>query len=112
MQKTDGMTVVQTVHSVQEAELIKAYLGSQGISALVQGESYGRISGFTYGPLSEVDVLVPAGDSVHAKELIARTSQNEKVARPKTKMLTWEKAFLWGIVALFFLTLFIFIFTR
>jgi hypothetical protein len=54
-----------------EAEMIKAFLESQGIQVILNQESVGRTIGLSAGTLGQVDVLVPEEQLIPAKALLA-----------------------------------------
>jgi hypothetical protein len=53
------LVIVCTVRSELTANVIKSHLESEGIPVLLQGETYGRMIGFTVGTLGQVNILVP-----------------------------------------------------
>ncbi len=62
---------VYTANGKLSAEMIKAFLGSQGIEAMVSQESAGSTYGLTVGPLGEVDILVEQHDEARARQVLA-----------------------------------------
>jgi len=53
-----------------QAELLRGLLESQGISVRLSQEGIARVYGFTVGPLSEVDLLVPESQLPAAQKVI------------------------------------------
>jgi hypothetical protein len=62
---------VYTAAGQLEAEMIKAFLESQGIQVILNQESVGRTIGLSAGTLGQVDVLVPEEQLIPAKALLA-----------------------------------------
>ena len=62
--------VVYTAHGQLDAEMIKAFLQSNGIEVIVAGESAGTGFGIVYGPLGDMDIYVPNKDADHARSIL------------------------------------------
>jgi hypothetical protein len=63
--------VVWRAANLMEAQIVKGRLVSEGIPAIVRGESLGHIYGLTAGKLASVDVLVPAPLAEKALQILA-----------------------------------------
>lgn len=53
-----------------EADMLKAFLESQGLTVFLSQESVGRTLGLSAGTLGKVDVLVPEEQVAEAKDLL------------------------------------------
>ncbi len=53
-----------------EAQIVKGRLTSEGIPAIVRGESLGQIYGLTAGRLASTDVLVPGLLAEEARQIL------------------------------------------
>lgn len=62
--------VVWAAANLMEAQIVKGRLVSQGIPAIVRGESLGPIYGLTAGKLASTDVLVPALLAEKAQQIL------------------------------------------
>jgi hypothetical protein len=62
---------VYTAAGQLEAEMIKAFLESQGIQVILNQESVGRTIGLSAGTLGQVDILVPEAQLSSTKTLLA-----------------------------------------
>ncbi|MEZ4637490.1 MAG: DUF2007 domain-containing protein [Caldilineaceae bacterium] len=62
--------VVWQAANLMEAHVVKGRLVSEGIPAIVSGESLGRIYGLTAGRLASTDVLVPALLADKARQIL------------------------------------------
>ena len=62
--------VVWEAANLMEAQVVKGRLISEGIPAIVRGESLGHIYGLTAGKLASTDVLVPALLAEKAKQIL------------------------------------------
>lgn len=60
-----------------DAETVRLFLGSNGITAYVTQESAGVIYGLTVGPLGEARVLVSADEAERALLLLAAMEEGE-----------------------------------
>ena len=61
---------VVVVQGELQAELIRGLLESQGIPVRLSQEGVARVYGFTVGPLSEVELLVPENQLSDAQQVI------------------------------------------
>lgn len=75
----EKIVVVYTANGKLEAESIRIFLESFGIKAGLSGESVASVYGFTAGPLSEVQVLVPESQEEEARSLLARMENGDFV---------------------------------
>ena len=66
----EGMAVVQTVQGLLRAQVIKGYLRSHNIPAVLDYESAGPAIGITVDGLGEVRVLVPVRMEQRARRLL------------------------------------------
>jgi hypothetical protein len=62
--------IVYIAHGVLDAEMMRAFLESNGIRAFIMQESVGLTYGLTLGPLGECKILVEPKNVVAARELI------------------------------------------
>ncbi len=62
--------VVWEAANLMEAQVVKGRLSSEGIPAIVRGESLGQIYGLTAGKLASTDVLVPAPLAEKARQIL------------------------------------------
>lgn len=62
--------VVWEAANSMEAQIVKGRLISEGVPAIVRGESLGQIYGLTAGKLASVDVLVPAPLADKARQIL------------------------------------------
>ncbi|MGB9662761.1 MAG: DUF2007 domain-containing protein [Moorellaceae bacterium] len=53
-----------------EAASLKSVLESAGIPVCLRGEAIGRLYGLSFGPLGQVEVLVPEEEAECARELL------------------------------------------
>ncbi len=63
--------IVYIAHGVLDAEMMRAFLESNGIWAFIMQESVGLTYGLTMGPLGECKILVEPDNVAAARELIA-----------------------------------------
>lgn len=68
---------VHTSFGQLDAEIIKAFLESMQIHAITSRESLGTVYGFNFGPLGEVDILVPTEESNEALDILKRMEAGE-----------------------------------
>jgi len=69
--ENDDLVEVARVYGPFEADLIKNFLGSYGIEAIVRGRTAPFVYPFTVDGLAEFKVLVGAEDRAKAEDLIA-----------------------------------------
>lgn len=62
--------VVWEAANLMEAQVVKGRLISEGIPAIVRGESLGQIYGLTAGKLASTDVVVPALLAEKARQIL------------------------------------------
>ena len=60
------------------AEILRGLLESQSIRVHLSQEGAGRAIGFTVGPMSDVQILVPTEDYEKAKKMIAEFYQDQE----------------------------------
>lgn len=60
-----------------EADMLKAFLGTQGLQVYLSQESVGRTLGLSAGTLGMVEVLVPESQVEEAKELLTAIAKGE-----------------------------------
>jgi hypothetical protein len=66
-----------TVNNQMEGEILKGYLESHGIRAVLRSEAAGEIYGLTAGPLAEVDVLVAFEQYEEAERILEEYPEDE-----------------------------------
>ncbi|MBX3014492.1 MAG: DUF2007 domain-containing protein [Caldilineaceae bacterium] len=66
--------VVWVAANVMEAQIVKGRLESEGIPAIIRGETLGAIYGLTTGTLAESAVLVPAALAEKAEALLQEST--------------------------------------
>ena len=71
------LVIVCTVGSELATNVIKSHLEIEGIPVIVQGETYGRMRGFTVGGLGQVNVLVPKEFAETARQIIKAKESGE-----------------------------------
>ncbi len=71
--------VVWQAANQMEAQIVKGRLESEGIPAIVRGETLGAIWGLTTGPLAATDVLVPAALAEKALEILNEEIEWEEI---------------------------------
>lgn len=69
--------VVTKISGEFNGELLRGLLEAQGIPARLNQEGAGRAYGFSVGPLSEVEILVPESKEDEAKQVIAQFEAGE-----------------------------------
>ncbi|MGI9951117.1 DUF2007 domain-containing protein [Moorellaceae bacterium AZ2] len=57
-----------------EASLMKGLLESAGIPVRLRGEAIGRLYGLNFGPLGQVEVLVPEEKAAQARDILRETA--------------------------------------
>jgi hypothetical protein len=62
--------VVWEAANLLEAQVVKGRLESEGIPAIIRGETLGAIYGLTTGSLAAADVLVPAPLAEKARQIL------------------------------------------
>jgi hypothetical protein len=62
--------IVYTAHGQLDAEMIKVLLESNGIQASIAGESVGTAYGIVFGPLGDMDILVPNSQADNARSIL------------------------------------------
>jgi hypothetical protein len=68
--KRKHLVVVKIAQGELEASVIKSHLECEGIPAVLQYESVGRVFGLTVDGLGEIKILVPQELAERAKEII------------------------------------------
>jgi hypothetical protein len=68
--REQNWVTLTTVQGELQAELLKGLLEAQEIPVQLSQEGVARVYGFTFGPLAEVDFLVPEKWLTAAKEVI------------------------------------------
>lgn len=77
MEKDADLLVLCTVEGELRANVMKAHLESEGIPALLEYESVGRVFGLTVNGLGEVRILVPKELEEEAKRIIEPSKGDE-----------------------------------
>ena len=67
---TDDPVTVYTAQGEAEAQVIRSFLDSHGITSCLRGESLRLTHGFTLDGLGQVEVQVPSSLAQQARELI------------------------------------------
>jgi hypothetical protein len=62
-----------------DAEMVRSFLESVGIPAMISQESVGKVFGLASGPLGEVNVLVPEENSDEALEFLASMERGDLI---------------------------------
>jgi len=62
-----------------DAEMVRGFLESAGIPAMISQESVGKVFGMASGPLGEVNVLVPEDKSEEALQLLDSMERGDLV---------------------------------
>ncbi len=70
MAKRKDLVVVHIAQGELEASVIKSHLECEGIPAVLQYESVGRVFGLTVDGLGEIRISVPQEFAERAKEII------------------------------------------
>jgi len=80
-------TVISITQGLLRAEVVRTYLRSHGIPAILRYESAGRALGITVDGLGEVQVLVPARWERRARRLLRAREhpRRPRRVRPKTR---------------------------
>jgi hypothetical protein len=68
---------VYSAAGLLEADMLKAFLESQGIDVYLSQESVGRTLGLSAGTLGRVDVMVPERQADEAKSLLTEMEDGE-----------------------------------
>ena len=69
--------VVTKISGEFNGELLRGLLEAQGVPARLNQEGAGRAYGFSVGPLSEVEILVPENMKAEAERVIAQFEAGE-----------------------------------
>ena len=77
MGKKSGFVVITKVQGEFTANVLKSHLESEGIPAVLQYESVGRVYGITANGLGEISLLVPQEHSEEARRIIAPMDVNQ-----------------------------------
>jgi len=70
MARQPGLVVIHVAQGELAASVIKSHLESEGIPALLEYESAGRVFGLTVDGLGEVRIMVPQEFAQKAKQII------------------------------------------
>ena len=62
-----------------DAEMIRGFLESAGIPAMISQESIGKVFGLASGPLGEVNILVPEAKMDEALDLLESMERGDLV---------------------------------
>jgi hypothetical protein len=81
VKKDSDLVVLCTVEGELQANVLKTHLESEGIPALLEYESAGRVFGLTVNGLGEVRILVPKELEEEAKRIVEPTEGNETEIR-------------------------------
>jgi hypothetical protein len=79
---TSDLAEVTRVYGPFEADLIKNFLASHGIVAIISGRTAPFIYPFTVDGLAEFKVLVQKDDLEKARELVAAMPANDEEEEP------------------------------
>ncbi len=74
--KDADLVEIHKVYSPAEAEVIRNFLESQGISCLIRGRMAQFIYPLTVDGLAEYKILVPAADAPAARAILESLPQN------------------------------------
>ncbi len=77
VKKDADLALLCTVQGELQANVIKAHLESEGIPALLQYESAGRVFGLTVNGLGEIRILVPKEWEEEAKRIIEPSEHDD-----------------------------------
>jgi len=77
VKKDSDLVVLCTVEGELRANVMKAHLESEGIPALLEYESAGRVFGLTVNGLGEVRILVPKELEERAKRIVEPSKGDE-----------------------------------
>ena len=69
--------LVYTANGQTEAEQVRAFLESSGISSVLRGESLTKTHGVTLSDLGRVDIFVSESDADRANELLASVERGD-----------------------------------
>jgi hypothetical protein len=69
--------VVDEVAGALQAEIIRGFLTSQGLTVRIAMEGVGRVHGFVVGPLGTNQVLVPDGQVEYARKVLQAYYDND-----------------------------------
>lgn len=78
-------TVISITQGLLRAEVVRTYLRSHGIPAVLRYESAGRALGITVDGLGEVQVLVPARWERQARRLLRARQRPRRSRRVRLK---------------------------
>ncbi len=73
----DAYQVVYTAQGHMDAEMMKVFLEARGFEVMLAGESAGRTYGFSFGPMGEVQVLVPNEQAADARATLDAMDRGE-----------------------------------
>jgi hypothetical protein len=81
--ESDDLVEVARVYGPFEADLIKNFLGSHGVEAIVRGRTAPFVYPFTVDGLAEFKVFVGAADRAKAEDLIAAMPAPDEAEGPE-----------------------------
>jgi hypothetical protein len=75
----DNYVTVYVANGQLDAEMVRGFLESPGIPAMISQESVGKVFGLVSGPLGEVNVLVPEEKTNEARELLESMERGDLI---------------------------------
>jgi hypothetical protein len=91
-----SLVEVYTCGGGLEAETLRIFLESRGLSVMVSQESAGAAHGLTIGPLGMAHIFVPVSQAAEARAVLRAMEQgkfetNPELARAATGKRQWKK---------------------
>jgi hypothetical protein len=78
------LVLVYTASGQLQGQMIRIFLESKGITAMVNEEGAGTAFGLGVGPLAEAEILVPEAQAEKARQILDALNRGE-YALPETK---------------------------
>jgi hypothetical protein len=75
----NNYVTVYVANGQLDAEMIHGFLEAAGFTALISQESVGKVYGLTFGPLGEVNILVPESQKDAAINLLQLMERGDLV---------------------------------
>ena len=75
----ENYVTVYVANGQLDAEMVRGFLESAGIPAIISQESVGKVFGLASGPLGEVNVLVPEEKTNEARELLESMERGDLI---------------------------------
>ena len=69
MASNESLVVIHSTSNEFEANVMKSHLESEGIPAMLEFDTYGRLYGFTY-TMGAINILVPKEFAEEARQII------------------------------------------